>query len=61
VNELCSESAVPAIFVTTWPERVLTGSRPEPAFLISKPFQPAMLAAVISQVLFLGGQAIDGC
>ena len=32
--------------------RVLTGERPEPAFLISKPFQPAMVSAVASQALF---------
>src|SRR6266536_2832895 len=34
------------------PERFLTGERPEPAFLISKPFQPAMVSAVASQALF---------
>jgi hypothetical protein len=33
-------------------ERFLTGERPEPAFLISKPFQPAMVSAVASQALF---------
>jgi DNA-binding LytR/AlgR family response regulator len=45
---------VPAvfIFVTAYPERFLTGERPEPAFLISKPYQPAMIAAVASQGLF---------
>ncbi|MGH6703321.1 MAG: response regulator, partial [Bradyrhizobium sp.] len=32
--------------------RFLTGERPEPAFLISKPFQPAMVSAVASQALF---------
>jgi CheY-like chemotaxis protein len=40
------------IFITAYPERFLTGGRPEPAFLISKPFQPAMVAAVASQGLF---------
>ncbi|MFL6825683.1 MAG: response regulator, partial [Bradyrhizobium sp.] len=35
-----------------YPERFLTGERPEPAFLISKPFQPAMVSAVASQALF---------
>ena len=30
----------------------LTGERPEPAFLSSMPFQPAMLSAVASQALF---------
>jgi CheY-like chemotaxis protein len=40
------------IFVTAYPERFLTGNRPEPSFLISKPYQPAMIAAVASQGLF---------
>jgi hypothetical protein len=40
------------VFITAYPERFLTGERPEPAFLISKPFQPAMVSAVASQALF---------
>lgn len=60
VNELYKESAVPVIFITAYPERFLTGERPEPAFLIAKPFQPSAVAAAISQALFLGDQAIDG-
>ena len=40
------------IFITAYPERFLTGTRPEPAFLITKPYQPAMVSAVISQALF---------
>jgi hypothetical protein len=43
---------VPVVFITAYPERFLTGERPEPAFLISKPFQPAMVSAVASQPLF---------
>ena len=52
VNDLLSESEVPVIFITAYPERFLTGERPEPAFLIAKPFQPANVSAVISQALF---------
>ena len=40
------------IFITAYPERFLTGERPEPAFLIAKPFQPATVSAVASQALF---------
>ena len=40
------------VFITAYPERFLTGERPEPAFLISKPFQRAMVSAVASQALF---------
>jgi hypothetical protein len=43
---------VPVIFITAFPERLLTGERPEPAFLITKPFLPEMVKAVVSQALF---------
>ena len=52
VNELLKVFEVPVVFITAYPERFLTGERPEPAFLISKPFQPAMVTAVASQALF---------
>ena len=52
VNELLHSFEVPVVFITAYPERFLTGERPEPAFLISKPFQPAMVSAVASQALF---------
>jgi CheY-like chemotaxis protein len=52
VNDLLNTFEVPVIFITAYPERFLTGVRPEPAFLITKPYQPAMVSAVISQALF---------
>ncbi|MEH3144638.1 MAG: response regulator [Methylobacterium frigidaeris] len=52
VNDLLQNFEVPVIFITAYPERFLTGERPEPAFLIAKPFQPANVSAVISQALF---------
>ncbi len=52
VNDLLRSFEVPVIFITAYPERFLTGERPEPAFLIAKPFQPATVSAVISQALF---------
>jgi CheY-like chemotaxis protein/DNA-directed RNA polymerase specialized sigma24 family protein len=52
VNELLRSFEVPVIFITAYPERFLTGQRPEPAFLIAKPFQPAAVSAVASQALF---------
>ena len=42
---------------TIYPERLLTGERPEPTFLITKPFQPATGKAVISQALFFERKA----
>ena len=52
VNDLLRVFQVPVIFITAYPERFLTGERPEPAFLIAKPFQPATVSAVVSQALF---------
>jgi DNA-directed RNA polymerase specialized sigma24 family protein/CheY-like chemotaxis protein len=57
VNELLSLFEVPVIFITAYPERFLTGQRPEPAFLIAKPFQLAVVSAVASQALFFGRKA----
>jgi CheY-like chemotaxis protein len=52
VNDLLKSFEVPVIFITAYPERYLTGERPEPTFLITKPFEPSMVSAVISQGLF---------
>ena len=51
-NEILRSVDLPVIFITAYPERLLTGERPEPAFLITKPFQPEEVKAVISQALF---------
>lgn len=42
---------VPVIFITAFPERLLTGERPEPTYLITKPFEPEMVTATIGQAL----------
>lgn len=52
VNEILGELEVPVIFVTGHPEMLLTGSKPEPTFLISKPFSAETVKAVIGQALF---------
>lgn len=57
VNEILSSIDVPVIFITAYPERLLTGDRPEPAFLITKPFQPEAVKAAISQALFFDRRA----
>jgi CheY-like chemotaxis protein len=57
VNEMLTRFSVPVIFITAFPERLLTGERPEPAFLITKPFQPETVKAVISQALFFERRA----
>jgi CheY-like chemotaxis protein len=57
VNEILAMSPVPVIFITAFPERLLTGERPEPTFLVTKPFSPDMVKALISQALFFNRQA----
>ncbi len=57
VNEILASTSVPVIFITAFPERLLTGERPEPAFLVTKPFNPDMVKALISQALFFDRQA----
>jgi CheY-like chemotaxis protein/DNA-directed RNA polymerase specialized sigma24 family protein len=52
VNQILETFSVPVIFITAYPERFLTGTPPEPAFLITKPFKTDSLKAVISQALF---------
>ena len=52
VNDILSTEALPVIFITAFPERLLTGERPEPTFLVTKPFNPDMVKALISQALF---------
>lgn len=52
VNQILGGLSVPVIFVTAYPERFLTGTPPEPAFLITKPFGVDSLKAVVSQALF---------
>jgi len=52
VNDILQNDTIPVIFVTAFPERLLTGERPEPTFLVTKPFNPEMVKALISQALF---------
>jgi CheY-like chemotaxis protein len=52
VRDILAEFAVPVIFITAFPERLLTGERPEPTFLITKPFQRSTVKAAIAQALF---------
>jgi DNA-directed RNA polymerase specialized sigma24 family protein/CheY-like chemotaxis protein len=52
VKDILAEQDAPVIFITAFPERLLTGERPEPTFLITKPFQPETVKAAIGQALF---------
>jgi CheY-like chemotaxis protein len=43
---------IPTIFITAFPERLLTGDKPEPAFLISKPYGEEQVRSAVSQAMF---------
>lgn len=57
VNEILASISVPVIFITAYPERLLTGEKPEPTFLITKPFRADTVRATISQALFFDRRA----
>lgn len=57
VRHILARQSVPVIFITGFPERLLTGERPEPTFLITKPFQAAQVQAAIAQALFFNSTA----
>ena len=53
VNDLMSELGMrPVIFITAFPERLLTGNKPEPTFLISKPYTEDQVISAVSQAMF---------
>ena len=52
VSEILASFDVPVIFITAYPERLLTGERPEPTYLIAKPFLPETVQATVGQALF---------
>lgn len=54
VDDILAIATMPVIFITAFPERLLTGDRPEPTYLVTKPFQEATVRAAISQALFFG-------
>jgi CheY-like chemotaxis protein len=58
VRDILAEFSVPVIFITAFPERLLTGTRPEPTFLITKPFQRATVKAAIAQALFFDAATV---
>ena len=51
VQEIMQSMDAPVIFVTGFPERLLTGDRVEPAFIVTKPFDPETLKVAIVQAL----------
>jgi len=56
VSDILTSFDIPIIFVTAYPEKLLTGERPEPAYLIAKPFLPETVQATVGQALFFHPQ-----
>lgn len=52
VSDILKVFDAPVVFITAYPERLLTGERPEPAYLLTKPFDRTTLKATIGQALF---------
>ncbi len=57
VKAILSEATVPVVFITAFPDRLLTGERPEPTFLITKPYLEQTVQAAVSQALFFESSA----
>lgn len=57
VQAILSQVSVPVIFITAFPDRLLTGERPEPTFLITKPYAEDTVRAAVSQALFFNSTA----
>jgi CheY-like chemotaxis protein len=58
VARILRRHQAPVIFVTAYPERLLTGEAVEPAFVITKPFDPMTLAIATYQAV-TGGIHLD--
>lgn len=58
VARILQTNDAPVIFVTAYPERLLTGEAVEPAFVITKPFEPMTLAIATYQAV-TGGVHLD--
>jgi len=52
VSEILQDFDVPVVFVTAYPEALLSGERPEPTYLIVKPFLADSIQIIVSQALF---------
>lgn len=53
VRDILGTMSVPVIFITAFPEKLLTGEAEEPAYVISKPFNPDDVVATVWQALLV--------
>lgn len=57
VEDILAIGEVPVVFITAYPERLLTGERPEPTYLVTKPFREETVRTAISQALFFSNRS----
>ena len=59
VNDIVTSGSKPVIFITAYPAQYLSTivNRPEPAFILSKPFNPNSVRAAVSRALFFDRRA----
>ena len=59
VNDIVTSGSKPVIFITAYPAQYLSTivNRPEPAFILSKPFNPDSVRAAVSRALFFDRRA----
>jgi CheY-like chemotaxis protein len=58
VRDILSDHDVPVIFVTAFPEKLLTGKGVEPTYVITKPFEAETIHVAISQALFFRRETV---
>ncbi len=58
VRRILAQMSAPVIFITAYPERLLTASGPEPAFVMTKPFDGMALAIATYQAIAAGHPSI---
>jgi len=59
VRDILADYDVPVVFITAFPERLLTGARSEPTYLVTKPFMPDTVKATIGQAIFFHEGAVE--
>jgi CheY-like chemotaxis protein len=57
VRKILQRIEAPVIFITAYPEYLLTGNAPEPAFVITKPFNRDTIVAAVSQAIYVSKPA----
>jgi CheY-like chemotaxis protein/DNA-directed RNA polymerase specialized sigma24 family protein len=53
VKDILADRSIPVVFITAYPERLLTGERPEPTYLVTKPFEVDTIVATVGQALMM--------